>query len=482
MQRAFLAALVAGSYGLYAGALPWTTLPLLVLAALAVLSDYHLAFAWPRSSRLLDLACVMALAAIALQLIPLPRPVVDLLSPHADLVRSTIMLTPFVGERSILVPLTLDWMRTLNALGTLAIAVLAFWAARAVFSAGGGARRYCRLLALFGALVAVIAAVQRAVDPSLLLGSIRVEGDASPFGAFVNRNHFAGWLLMAVSASMGYLVAHFRIHVAGQRGWRRYIREVLNSGGLLTGACVFVMVAVLLLTLSRSAVAGAGAASLAAWLMARRRLDFEQRGALLLVALAGVVLIVVAGSIDLDGWAERFERTFTEASRPDNRLIIWRETLPMIRDFWLTGVGAGAYGVAILLYQQSRIWIPHLGGWSYFNQAHSHYLQIAAEGGLLLLVPAAAGLAALVIQGRRALEADRGEMFWVRVGAAAGLVGIAVQSAWDTPLVMPANAVLCATLMAALLHQRTSQVRSGSREDPGVDQPDSWAENQDAIE
>ena len=44
--------------------------------------------------------------------------------------------------------------------------------------------------------------------------------------------------------------------------------------------------------------------------------------------------------------------------------------------------------------------------------------------------------------GRRSLRSDRGEMFWARVGAAAGLVGLAVQSIWEVALTMPANAVL----------------------------------------
>jgi hypothetical protein len=45
-------------------------------------------------------------------------------------------------------------------------------------------------------------------------------------------------------------------------------------------------------------------------------------------------------------------------------------------------------------------------------------------------------------------------MFWVRVGAAAGLAGLAAQSFWEVSLTMPANAVLCGVLAGLLLYQR----------------------------
>ena len=36
-----------------------------------------------------------------------------------------------------------------------------------------------------------------------------------------------------------------------------------------------------------------------------------------------------------------------------NRLTIWRETMPIVRDFWLAGTGAGTYQRAMCVYQQS---------------------------------------------------------------------------------------------------------------------------------
>jgi hypothetical protein len=112
----------------------------------------------------------------------------------------------------------------------------------------------------------------------------------------------------------------------------------------------------------------------------------------------------------------------------------------------------------MLRYQQSRVWVPAMGKWALFNNAHSHYLQVAAEGGLLLALPVTSAGLWLLVLGRRAVAADRGEMFWTRAGAAAGLAGMAVQSIWETSLIMPANAILCGTLMGLLLYQRRGAV------------------------
>ena len=56
--------------------------------------------------------------------------------------------------------------------------------------------------------------------------------------------------------------------------------------------------------------------------------------------------------------------------------------------------------------------------------------------------------------GLRAVRADKGEMFWVRVGAAAGLAGLATQSIWEVALIMPANAVLAGVVGGLLLYRR----------------------------
>jgi hypothetical protein len=96
------------------------------------------------------------------------------------------------------------------------------------------------------------------------------------------------------------------------------------------------------------------------------------------------------------------------------------------------------------------------------NAAHNHYLQVAAEGGLLIGMPVAVALALFLRASREALAADESAMYFLRAGALGGLVGVAVQSVWETGLTAPANAVLAAIVAAMVVHRSAPRVRSSA--------------------
>jgi len=95
----------------------------------------------------------------------------------------------------------------------------------------------------------------------------------------------------------------------------------------------------------------------------------------------------------------------------------------------------------------------------YVNHAHSEYLQLLTEGGLLLIVPAIVVLVAGVWLAGTRLRHDRTPMFWARAGAVSGMAGLAVQSLWETTLRMPANAVLLGVLAAVAMHDGSRSPR-----------------------
>lgn len=101
----------------------------------------------------------------------------------------------------------------------------------------------------------------------------------------------------------------------------------------------------------------------------------------------------------------------------------------------------------MLYYQRAERTVP-------FNQAHNHYLQAAAEDGLVLLGLVAVALIALAGAVGERLTSDATGAYWIRAGAACGLLAVALQSLWETGLVMPANAALAAVLAAIASHER----------------------------
>ncbi len=457
MQRTLLLSLIAVSYILFAGGPGWTLIPLLILAGVTVLVAPRRTLSFPRDTRALDLALVAVIAALLVQITPLPRAIVGLLSPHAEDLRVTLQ---FRGFSTNWARLSVNPRATEASLGIVALAIVTFWIARGVFSFGGSTRQFCRALAIVGAAAAISALIFRIATPGLINGTLQPEArSANPFGAFINRNHFAGWLLLITGPVGGYLIAHLRIHPAYRQNFRIGLTQFLVSGAMVTAMAGLTVVGVMLLTLSRSAAAGLGAAAVFGWRVGRERLRIERTNLPVVLGIAGLGLMAVVLFVDISGWTTRLGESLDTAS-DRNRITIWRESLPVLRDFWLTGTGAGTYGDSMIKYQESRVWIPSMSRWAHFNNAHSHYLQVAAEGGLLLLAPVLTALALVVRFGRRAVRDDKGEMQWARIGAAGGLIGIAVQSIWETSLVMPANAILCGAVAGLLLYQRPKVIRS----------------------
>src|SRR5262245_26417694 len=87
--------------------------------------------------------------------------------------------------------------------------------------------------------------------------------------------------------------------------------------------------------------------------------------------------------------------------------------------------------------------------------AHNDYLQIASDGGLLLLMPVALAVWVFVsaVQQQFAGDDRRSLRYWVRAGAVVGLLSIALQSVVEFSLQIPGNAALFCALCAIALQR-----------------------------
>lgn len=387
---------------------------------------------------ILDGALWCYLGLTALQLLPLPATVRSALTPSRAAVEAQLVFAP-----SSTGPLTLDPMATARALAVGIALVLIFLSARAVFERQEGLRNVCRGIAWVGLLLAAEAFIQRALSPSLIYGVWRPTGLASnilPWGPFINRNDFAAWLLMAIPLTIGYMLMRLTSVRSGER--RIDADRLIDPRLILLLASTCIMTGAILASLSRSGILSLAIALIAFIVLARTRLGRIRLS--LLAGAVGVLLIAGATYVNLPALLTRLHEAWP--SGLGGRLAVWRDTWPIVRDFAATGVGVGAYAQAMLVYQQSNRLL-------FFNHAHNEYLQIVAEGGVLLGI--AAVLVMLIAAERTAamLRADRSSVFWARAGAACGLLGVACQSVWDTALRMPANAVLFAILAAVALHR-----------------------------
>lgn len=309
---------------------------------------------------------------------------------------------------------------------------------------------------VLGVVLAFIGLIQKATFNGKIYGFWQPWYVASPFGPFVNYNHFAGWMLMALPLAIGCLCGRARQAMKNVgSGWRERFVSFSSpdaSQATLIAAGSLIMALSLFLTMSRSGMVGfVAATAILGWFVMRRQTVRSRQ----IVALGYLLLLsgLSVGWVGATAVVDRFAAV--PGSNLGSRLGAWQDAVGVIADFPFTGTGLNTYGIAMFFYQQHDLGSRYL-------HAHNDYLQIAAEGGLLVALPALVSLllfARAVRQRFRERHPDP-TMYWLRVGAVTGLVAIGLQETVDFSLQIPGNATLFTVLCAIAL--------SGGHEGRGV--------------
>ncbi|MES1254431.1 MAG: O-antigen ligase family protein [Acidobacteriota bacterium] len=412
------------------------------------------------------LGCVAV--AIGLQLVPMPRPLLARINPGTDAFLRRYDFAYATGTPSAdSVPSQMDdvarpWQtisiapyKTRLGLGLfLALALLLLGTARIVSIVG--ARGVALAVMGLGIVVTLLAMLQLALNPNageftLIYGFWRPRGISEPFGPFVNPNHYAGWMLMTVPLVLGLACGTFER--AGRMlapGLRNQVLWLASMDGSVLATSAFACVAMgasLMMTKSRSGIASL----IVAMALVGALVLLRQRRARARVAAAAAFVALLVGTTawaGIDTMLYKFRQPTDGVVGLSGRVGAWRDAVQMVRDSPLAGLGLDTYGTAMVVYQTGPRGM-------HFQEAHNDYLQLAAEGGLLVGVPALAALLVFVAEVRRRFaEAPReGMTYWLRVGAVVGLVAVALQSLVEFSLQMPGNAAMFALLAAIALHR-----------------------------
>ena len=180
--------------------------------------------------RLLDWSLLACLLAVCRQLIPLPAPVQQSLSPHALAIDRIVTFDP-QPDADLSHALSVDVESTLWALALAAVYIGLFWCARSTFSSGG-LRTTVRGIAWLGMALTMLVAVQRATSPTLLYWTWKpISVGASPYGPFVNRNGLATWVAMALPLVIGYGMARHESRRGRSRARFQARRSIRPSSG-----------------------------------------------------------------------------------------------------------------------------------------------------------------------------------------------------------------------------------------------------------
>jgi hypothetical protein len=443
-----LAAVAWGSLA-FGAVYPWAFWPLAALALCAGLAGLLTAAADQapdtRALRAFSggfvLALVGVVAAVLLQLLPLPLTILLAVDPNSvSLRRQLDLASGGAGAHALSIAPSAGWLAL-----TLLASFIVLLVGTARMLSIDGPRKLAASLAILGVAIALIGIVQKPMYAGRIYGFWTPHEAGDVFGPFVNRNHFAGWMLMILPVAVGSFCAALARAMHGKKPtWRGRLLWLLTPEAnklILAAGGIAIMALALVLTSSRSGIGAMALALVVMGLLVVRRQQGRWRkliAAGYLVTL-GITLVASVG-------ADALVRRFGEGAAAGGRLGIWADARHTAGRHPLTGTGLNTYQFANVVYQRHDMAV-------FVDAAHNDYLQLAAEGGLLLTIPVAICLAFFIRDVRRRLHEDKGSApYWVRAGAVTALVAIALQETVEFSLQMPGNAALFAVLCGIALH------------------------------
>ena len=439
---------------------PWAW-ALLEMGAFSLLAAWLLGRPGPpaalRAARIPVLLLLLWLAATGLQAVPIPAGVLAAISPAGMGARQLAMAAPDPSWA----PVSVDAGATVVELLKRAAYVAVFILTLALADRPGRLAAMAAVLATAGFAQAMYGLVNTLSGWEWLLVSPKEHYRGYVTGTFVNRNHFAGHMELTLPLALGLLMAGLP-RLGYSPTWRIFAR---NAVTMLSGAwgrtlffCI-VMFAGLFLSASRGGVASFFAAIVSVYLV-----FFALRGAWTMEGkFAPVILllaVIASGWLGLGRLPVRYESTdILSESRPK----VWEDCLPMLRDYAVTGSGAGTFKSIYPLYQNKNT-SP-----LFFDHAHNDYIESLAENG----APACALLLGMVaislfrLTGgffKRRDPLMRGIIF----ASLAGTISLLLHSMVDFNFQIPANAMYFYALLGMGLaachvpsHARRGRDREG---------------------
>ncbi len=425
LRSIVLAAVVAGAWA-FGAVHEQVYVPLLGVAYVAGLVSWARGH-WARAhghdvAKVPGARGLLALLLLALlQLVPLPPGLLRFVSPGSFEHYDFVALGPLESWQPISVS-PADTARALVFLGAMS---LLYGLAFRDFTTTGWRRTVTAVLVASATLMSVEAMIQaQSKDPTRILGIFKPRWDWGVFGPYVNKNHFAGYLVLAFPLALAWAREAFH-ELRGEWDRRRVgwvaLGEPVGARMIGRAALVLVLAAGLLFSRSRGGLLAAAFATLAVPLLLRRRT----------LAMASAVALGLATFL-LFGF-DALQHT-TGRGVDYTRFGLWRDALRMLPDFPVFGSGLNTFGVIYMGYRT-------LFAIGWFGEAHNDYLQSLLELGVLGFV-VVAGLTALLLR----IATRQAQYGTIAVGLLGTALASCVHALVDFNWQIPANAATFALL------------------------------------
>ena len=273
-----------------------------------------------------------------------------------------------------------------------------------------------------------------------------LKGVSSVTGTFVNRNYFAGYLLMVIPLSMGFFFSREALHAGRFKGWRQRLSS-LDGKTLLIAFGIIVMILGLLFSASRMGIVSL----LLSFTLISILFKASQAGkgfSRITVLILGLALLWAVW-IGLDAVIGRF---FTVSEDLKWRWAIWADSLKVVKDFPILGSGLGTFSQIFPMYKSFHIR-------RFVSHAENDFLQLSSDVGLIgmgILFILFIFLFVKVVSGIRSMSITDSRRY-IGMGGLVGILALMFHSMVERNLQVPANAFLFTFIWALVLRMGSSK-------------------------
>jgi len=391
---------------------------------------------------------VILLSCAILQIIPFPREVVGLLSP------ATLDLQPeYLKQMEIPEILMTDLDKWFNnktwltfstyphktglfifyLLGVFAIHPVIrlhlassrtrIYLVNTIISLGG----ILAVIGIMNRILAILARVKNISDGLNILWFLPVLDAPHSFGTFVNRNHFAGFMVMCIPLGLAMVIRN--------RRRTRHLRKYYL-------AATAVMIVALLMTLSRGGILGF-VISMLIFITAGKlaeRIQFKQIAWISAAVILILIIFAASGNALLTRFYNLPEIDLFKSGY--YRLDCWLGALKILYHFPVLGVGLANFSSIYPMYKETNAQLL-------FTNAENDYLQLVAETGIFGVVTLFLFLLLFYRIFKNVMtKFVEGETSIVRFAAGTGCLGYLLHSFVDYHFYIPANFLLFVILVS----------------------------------
>ncbi len=385
------------------------------------------------------------LLLILLQMLPLPSGIIKIISPNTFSLRQQLLMTndqlPMTSLSFVPFATKIEFLKWLTLSGLFFF--LLYWR-----NSNKDVVRLIIIIMFVGIAESLYGMLEFFSGHRYILNLDMKTMVSSATGTFINRNYFAGYLLMVIPLSVGYFFSREIFQRSRFMGWRHWLSS-LDGKTLLIAFGIIVMILGLLFSASRMGIVSLLLSfSLMSFLF--RKPQKGQRFSKTTVLIFGLALLWAVW-IGLDAVISRF---FTLSESFEERWMIWVNTFQIFKDYPLLGSGLGTFIHIFPMYRSF-----HIQG--LVTHAENDFLQLVSEVGLIgmgLLLFVFVFLFFRAVLAIRSFHSGDPKKY-IGMGGMVGVLALMFHSLVERNIQIPANAFLFVFIWAFILKISTKETR-----------------------